>query len=88
MPILKKLAPITLVICAACKEPPNVDPCLLKIQLSPAGAIDLTASKAFCTPVNTKHAPYTLGIDKLNHFYAYSNVDNATLTQWIANNMK
>lgn len=63
-----------------------MDPCLLKIQLAQDGSIDLRQSKAFCTPVNKAKAPYILGIDKLNKFYAYSNADNATLIQWIINN--
>lgn len=86
----KKLLLLMLLILAlsSCKNPPDVDPCLLKIQLTPQGAIDMTQSKAFCTPVNKARAAYTLGIDKLNKFYAYSNADNATMLQWIIQNSK
>lgn len=96
MPIFKKLLPLTLLILAGCKNPPLIDSCLLKIQTrsvtlqdgSLLKTIDLTASKAFCTPVNTKKAPYQLSIDQLNKYYALSNQDNAILQQWIVNNVQ
>lgn len=96
MPIFKKLLPLTLLICVSCKDPPLVDPCLLKIQVknvtlsdgSILKIIDLVNSKGFCTPVDSKKAAYALGIDQLNKFTAYSNLDNSTLNQWIINNMK
>lgn len=91
-----KLLPIMLLILGGCKEPPDIDDCLLKIQMkeivlmdgSNLNIIDLDHSFASCTPVNPVRKQYHLSIAQLDKYYAESNPDHGVLKKWIVDNSK